>query len=109
MRSATRVFLALAIGAVTWLGAVDPAGREMLSVGRAHAQDAWRKEFENVCSKTQDAMALTTDELRSLVARCDKLKPAIDGLEESQRKVYSRRLRACRELYAFVVQSREKT
>jgi hypothetical protein len=68
----------------------------------------WKEEFEEVCSKTQYAMSLGTGELRSLIDHCDKLKPAIDALEESARKVYTRRLSACRELYAFVLETREQ-
>jgi hypothetical protein len=71
------------------------------------ALPAWQAEFEDVCSKTQDAMALSSDELRTLVERCDKLKPSIEKLEESARKVYTMRLRACRELYAFVLETRK--
>ena len=74
----------------------------------AQAAPAWKTEFENVCAKTQDSMALPLEELRSLVARCDKLAPLLDALEESERKVYGRRLKACRELYAFVIETREK-
>ncbi len=73
----------------------------------AAAQD-WKREFEEVCATTQDAMALPLDELRTLVARCDRLKPQIERLDESQRKVYSRRLQVCRDLYQFVLDSREK-
>ena len=73
----------------------------------AQAQD-WRAEFDALCSKTQDAMVLSRAELRGLVERCDKLKPRIDQLEESQRKVFSKRLRACRDLYQFVLDSLEK-
>jgi hypothetical protein len=53
-------------------------------------------------------MALTTEELQSLVARCDALKPVIDGLDESLRKVYGRRLKGCRDLYQFVLDFRRK-
>ena len=77
-------------------------------VAIAHAQEDWRKEFEEVCSKTQDAMVIPSGELRSLVERCDKLKPRIEQLEESQRKVYRKRLQLCRDLYLFVLESREK-
>jgi hypothetical protein len=85
-----------------------------LGVGIALAQHVvaapadWKKEFEEVCAKTQDAMALPVEELKSLVSRCDKLKPQIEKLDETQRKVYSRRLQVCRDLYQFVVESREK-
>ncbi|MGE5048622.1 MAG: hypothetical protein ACM3PC_08655 [Deltaproteobacteria bacterium] len=68
----------------------------------------WKEEFEEVCSKTQDAMSLDAAELRSLIDRCDKLKPAIEALDESARKVYTRRLSACRELYVFVLETREQ-
>jgi len=83
------------------------------STGSALAQVAgaaldWRKEFEDICGKTQDAMALPSEALKGLVSRCDKLKPQIETLDESQRKVYSRRLQVCRDLYQFVLDSREK-
>lgn len=73
----------------------------------AGAQPEWKREFEDVCSRTQDAMALPLPDLRALIERCDKLQPQIDALQESERKVYSRRLKACRDLYVFVLQSRE--
>lgn len=72
----------------------------------ARADEAWKDEFADVCSKTQDAMTLSEAELRSLVERCDKLKPAIEQLDEPLRKVYSRRLKACRDLYQFMLDSR---
>lgn len=74
----------------------------------AAAVPAWRAEFDDVCARTQDAMALSEDELRSLVARCDALLPALEKLAESERKVFTRRLQACRSLYQFVLESREK-
>lgn len=74
----------------------------------ARAGPDWKAEFEDICSKTQDAMALGADELRSLVARCDKLKPKVEALGETERKVYLRRLQSCRDLYAFVLESMER-
>ncbi len=103
MRSLARslvVALALVMGPAAVRGAAP-------APSPAAAQD-WKKEFEEVCAKTQDAMALPLDELRTLVARCDRLKPQIERLDESQRKVYSRRLQVCRDLYQFVLESREK-
>lgn len=70
------------------------------------AQDDWRQEFEDICSKTQDAMAFTQDELKSLVGRCDALKPSIEKLDETQKKVYLRRLQQCRDLLVFVMESK---
>jgi hypothetical protein len=105
----------------TWLGAAVAAGaaatlwvgapvRAQAPAGTpAAAKDGWRRDFDEVCAKTQDAMSLTSDELRALVARCDKLKPAIDALGETERRVVSRRLKECRNLYQFVHETREKS
>ncbi len=102
-----RIVVAAALGAVAWLA--SPAARLAPSpaLAQAAASDGWKKEFEEVCAKTQDAMALSTDELRALVELCDKLKPRVDALGESERKVYSKRLAACRNLYAYVLESRQ--
>jgi hypothetical protein len=74
----------------------------------AAGDEAWKKEFDDVCAQTQDAMALSSDELRALVTRADKLVPQLEALDESQKKVYSRRLKACRDLYQFVLETREQ-
>lgn len=90
-------------------------GADSLLVGPGFAGEAvaaaegdWRQEFEEVCSMTQDAMALSIDELDSLVKRCDKLKGQIEKLDESTRKVYLRRLRLCRDLYLFALDSKRQ-
>jgi hypothetical protein len=68
--------------------------------------EAWQQEFDEVCGKTQDAMSLTAEELKSLVVRCDALEPKIEKLDETRRKVFQRRLKQCRGLYAYVLESK---
>ena len=108
MRTAARFALAFALGAVAWLGAGGSRDGHHSWIAVARADQDWRKEFDEVCAKTQDAMALGIDELKSLVARCEKLKPELAKLDESSRKVFTRRLQACRDLYQFVLESRDK-
>ena len=108
MRTAPRVLLSLTLGAVVWLGTGSPWDLRASPIAEAWAAEDWRKEFDDICAKTQDAMALSADELRSLVARCESLKPQLDKLDESSRKVFTKRLQACRDLYQFVLESREK-
>jgi len=78
--------------------------------GGASAQEQgptdWRAEFEAVCVKTDLAMSLSTDELTDLVARCDRLETQIAGETEIVRKVYLKRLRSCRALFVYVLESR---
>ena len=102
-----RAGAALLVTATTVLGGLAP-GRGPTPLARALAADDWRTEFDAICAKTQDAMALPLDELRSLVARSDKLLPELEKLEPSQRKVFVKRLQGCRNLYAFVLESRQK-
>jgi len=108
MRTASRLLLALALCAVAWLGAGGSRDGHRSWLAIARADEDWRREFDEVCAKTQDAMALSVDELRSLVARCEKLKPELAKLDESSRKVFTKRLQACRDLYQFVLESRDK-
>lgn len=64
-----------------------------------------KKEFDAVCADTNNAMTLSVEELKRLIARCDVLKPRIEKLEESQRRVMLKRLDMCRELYNYILQS----
>ncbi len=84
-----------------------PEGLHMAS-GIALAQDDWKTEFETVCARTQEAAGMSRDELKNLVDRCDRLKPRIEKLDETQRKVFLKRLKMCRDLYAFVLETKEK-
>ena len=83
-------------------------GDVSLDHGLVSAQESWKQEFEDICAKTQDAMTLSVEELKALVERCDRLKPEIEKLGETERKVYLKRLQMCRDLYAFVLESKEK-
>lgn len=76
--------------------------------GVAHAQEDWKNEFEDICGKTQDAMVYSSEELRHLIDRCEKIRPLIEKLDQTQRKVYLRRLQMCRDLFAFALESKEK-
>lgn len=71
------------------------------------ASPEWQKEFDDVCSKTQDAMTFTAEELEALIRRCDALEPKIEKLDETRRKIYLKRLRQCRGLYAYVLESKK--
>jgi hypothetical protein len=98
--------LALVAAALGFAAGRLPAG--LPSPGLALAAPGWRAEFDEICARTQDAMALSSAELRSLVTRSEQLVPALERLEPTQRKVFLKRLEACRSLYQFVLDTREK-
>ena len=98
------------MAAATSLALLSPAVEQgmLISAGSVYAQEDWKTEFESICAKTQDPGALSDDELKKLVDRCDKLRLLIEKLEETQRKVYLKRLQMCRNLFSFILESREK-
>ena len=75
--------------------------------GATTTDEGWQKEFDAICSKTQDAMSYSQEELTSLIQKCDTLMPQIEKLDETRKKVYLKRLRTCRGLYAYVLESRK--
>ena len=74
----------------------------------AEGDEGWRKEFDDVCGRTSESQSLSAEELVMLVDRCDKLKPQIEKLGESERKVFLRRLKMCRDLYYFVLETKRE-
>lgn len=101
------VCVCICLGVIPIFGMEGSRNHSFFRVGLVHAQEDWRVEFDDICSKTQDAMVVPSEKLKNLVDRCDKLKPRIEKLNESQRKVYLKRLQLCRDLYFFVLESRE--
>ena len=71
----------------------------------AHAEEAWKTEFNAICSKTTDPASLTKSDLQDLILRCDALKQRIEKLDESARKVYLRRIQMCRDLFQFTLEN----
>jgi len=97
--------IALAI-ALFGLSGITVLSHDLPASPAALAQDDWKKEFEDICSQTQDVMLFTPEELKGLVSRCDALKPRIEKLDESQKKIYLKRLLMCRDLFAYAIESK---
>jgi hypothetical protein len=107
MKKSGIIFLMMVAATVILPGNHWAGKNSLIGVGIVLAQEDWKGEFETICSKTQDAMTFSVDELKDLISRCDKLKPAIEKLDESSRKVYLRRLKLCKDLFVFVLGSKE--
>jgi hypothetical protein len=80
---------------------------DSLVLQTVYAQD-WKNEFVDICGKTDNAMSLSKEELKQLIERCDRLRLTVENQEETEKKVYLKRLRLCRELFAYVLESKEK-
>ena len=89
--------------------ALVPASQKPSPPPQDSAGEAWQKEFDDICSKTQDAMTFSVDELKALVKRCDALAPRLEKLDETRKKVYLRRLKQCRGLFEYVLESKQES
>jgi TolA-binding protein len=104
-RKIVAILLLIGLGA---LGGVPAIGGSSPSTAQAApAQEAWQREFDEVCSKTQDALTFSQEQLTTLIQRCDALLPQIEKLDETQKKVFTGRLRMCRGLYVYVLDSKK--
>jgi hypothetical protein len=81
------------------------------NLSSAFAQQDWKQEYADVCAKTQNAMTLTSEELKDYIDRCDTIQDRINKLEgprgASEKKVYTKRLKMCRDLYDFALKYKE--
>ena len=81
------------------------------TLSNAYAQQDWKQEYADVCAKTQNAMTLTSEELKDYIDRCDTIQDRINELEgpqgASEKKVYTKRLKMCRDLYDFALKYKE--
>jgi hypothetical protein len=74
--------------------------------GAADPERDWKVELEEVCVKTDISMTLSREELHALVLRCDELEKRIAKEDEVVRRIYLRRLKRCRDLFVYVMESK---
>ena len=91
---------------IVFVGLLSLAGATAVA---SDAPEPWQKEFEEVCSQTQDAMGFTPHQLESLIHRCDALVPQIEKLDDVRKRVYLPRLRQCRGVFTYVLESKNES
>jgi len=67
----------------------------------------WKDSFNDICSKTQASDTLSIKELSSLIEQSDKLMPEIQASDDPSKKIYVQRLKKCRALFEFMIESKK--
>lgn len=106
MRGMRALPVVIALAATAALMQVAGGPGELSQSTEAWAEEAWKGEFDDICSKTDAAMDSSREELQNLITRCEKLKPQLEKLDEAPRKVYLKRLKMARDLYQYVLDSK---
>jgi hypothetical protein len=73
----------------------------------AHCAENWKDSFEDVCSKVDTSSTLSIKELEGLIDRADKLAPEIQKSDDPAKKVYLRRLKNCRSMFEFTIDTKK--
>jgi hypothetical protein len=87
-------------------GAYVTAASVVAPLPAAAAEETWKSEFDRICGQTENAGEMSVDELKKLLEKCDALKPQIEALEATPRKIYLKRLQMCRNLLNYVLESK---
>jgi hypothetical protein len=76
-------------------------------IGSSGLCNEWFAEFEEICSKVDKADSLSTDEIKLLIERVDKLMPMVKNSDDPKRKVYLFRLKKYKGFFQYMIQLRE--
>ncbi|MDA8173319.1 MAG: hypothetical protein M0018_01870 [Nitrospiraceae bacterium] len=102
------LYLALTATALPCLAAQEKADQSAPAQSASAGQADWRSEFNSVCSRSGQTMALSNDELKSLVKRCGGLEKRISqDADGSAKKVFLQRLKTCCGMYRFMLETRQ--
>lgn len=66
----------------------------------------WESDFDRICGVTDMATTLSVNELRDLIADCDRLLETLSKVNHPKKKLYIFRLKKCRNLFAFVLDTK---
>lgn len=78
-----------------------------LHVSQASAESL-EESFARLCGQVGNTQSLAPEELKGLVAECDRLLEAFRERNENKDKVYLMRLQQCRNFYDYMAEVKEK-
>lgn len=73
----------------------------------AAAAEDWKETFNLVCGSVQGAESMSEKEITAMIEKADKLKPAIETSDDPGKKVYLKRLKSCRGVYEFMLDTKK--
>jgi len=77
------------------------------AVPAAVAAETWKATFQEVCGKVDASQTLSVKEIEALIVEADKLAPEIQKSDDPSKKIYLKRLKNCRSVYEFMVDSKK--
>jgi hypothetical protein len=78
------------------------------TVAPSYAEENWKASFEEVCGKVQGADSMSEQEIKAMMDMADKLMPVIQASSDPGKKVFLIRLKRCRGVYEFMLDTKKK-
>lgn len=78
----------------------------LLAAPPVTAEENWKDSFNEICGKVQGAESMSNQEIKAMMDRADKLVPMIKSSNEPGKKVFLLRLKRCRGVYEFMLDTR---
>jgi hypothetical protein len=79
----------------------------LAALSPAAAAENWKAAFDDVCGNVQNAESMSEKEISAMVEKADKLLPVIQASDDPARKVYLTRLKKCRGVYEFMLDTKK--
>lgn len=79
----------------------------ILFLPQAVMAEDWKAAFDEICSKVQGADSLSQQEIENLIKKADKTLPEIQASNDPGKKVYITRLKKCRGVYEFMLDTKK--
>jgi len=98
-----KTFLYLLLAIMLSAGSLPVLHVEALA---AESIESWKAEFDAVCGLTDNAAEMTVDDLKKALERCAALKPKIEALDATPRKIYLKRLQMCTNLFTYLLEGK---
>jgi hypothetical protein len=71
------------------------------------AAQSWVEDFDKICAQAEVADSLPTATLKELALESDKLLLEIETSNDPRKKVFTFRLKKCRNLFVYIMDLRE--
>jgi hypothetical protein len=63
------------------------------------------EEYNSICGDTQGAVLLPSEEINTLIDKCDKLLIKIKAADNPKKKIFIFRIEKCRNFYKYIADS----
>jgi hypothetical protein len=72
------------------------------------AEESWKETFEEICGQVQGAESMSDQQIAAMIEKADTLVPFIQVSVNPGKKVILLRLKRCRGVYEFLLDTRKK-